>query len=304
MPTIASIAPVFIRCAVTLPTSIASSDESITHRRRPPFEQAAFGIDLGLRELRASDRRRTPDARRAVDRNKQADDEIGSGIRRFATPRPLARAARQRHAFRAGAIPDRRLRHRDSRVSARGARGFSHPLVLLSRESNFYNSTAMKRNDHHLGLLLERAGRVVGERLDRAIGRDGVTSDHWRVLRLLADAEGHTMGELAERLQMNPPTLTKLVDRMVGKSLVQRAADLEDSRRVLVYATDGGLALLEELQGKVDQHHAASADAARRSQCAPARALADDADRSRGAARRLRVEAPRARRAGGAGGSR
>jgi len=115
----------------------------------------------------------------------------------------------------------------------------------------------MKRNDHHLGLLLERAGRVVGERLDRAIGRDGVTSDHWRVLRLLADAEGHTMGELAERLQMNPPTLTKLIDRMVGKSLVQRAADFEDSRRVLVYATDAGLALLEELQGKVDQHHAA-----------------------------------------------
>jgi DNA-binding MarR family transcriptional regulator len=65
------------------------------------------------------------------------------------------------------------------------------------------------------------------------------------------------MGEIAEQLQMNPPTLTKLVDRMVGKSLVQRAADPEDSRRVLVYATDSGLALLSELQGKVDRHHEA-----------------------------------------------
>ena len=65
------------------------------------------------------------------------------------------------------------------------------------------------------------------------------------------------LGEIAERLEMNPPTLTKLIDRMVGKSLVQRAADPEDSRRVLVYATDGGLDLLEELQGKVDEHHAA-----------------------------------------------
>jgi DNA-binding MarR family transcriptional regulator len=128
---------------------------------------------------------------------------------------------------------------------------------MLSAESNFYNSTAMKASDHHLGLLLERAGRVVAGRLDRAIGRNGVTSDHWRVLRVLADAEGHTMGEIAERLQINPPTLTKLMDRMVGKSLVQRAADPEDSRRVLVYATDAGLALLAELQGKVDRHHAA-----------------------------------------------
>jgi DNA-binding MarR family transcriptional regulator len=115
----------------------------------------------------------------------------------------------------------------------------------------------MNRIDPHLGLLLERAGRVVGERLDRAFGRDGVTADHWRVLCVLADGEGHTMGEIAEQLQMNPPTLTKLVDRMVGQSLVQRAADPDDSRRVLVYATDAGLALLAELQGKVDRHHAA-----------------------------------------------
>ena len=113
----------------------------------------------------------------------------------------------------------------------------------------------MKRNDHHLGLLLERAGRVVGERLDRAIGRDGVTSDHWRVLRRLADAEGHTMGELAERMEMNPPTLTKLIDRMVGKSLVQRAADPEDNRRVLVYISDLGLETVARLKRRVDAHH-------------------------------------------------
>lgn len=116
----------------------------------------------------------------------------------------------------------------------------------------------MSRSKPHLGLLLDRAGRVVSERLSRSIGKDdGATSDHWRVLRHLADEAGHTMGEIAERLEINPPTLTKLIDRMVGKSLVQRAADPEDSRRVLVYLTDAGLALLHELQPKMDQHHAA-----------------------------------------------
>ena len=77
------------------------------------------------------------------------------------------------------------------------------------------------------------------------------------MLRQLADGTGQPMGEVAERLEMNPPTLTKLIDRMVGKSLVQRAADPEDSRRVLVYVTDAGLDLLHELQSKVDRHHAA-----------------------------------------------
>ncbi len=115
----------------------------------------------------------------------------------------------------------------------------------------------MRRTTPHLGLLLERAGRVVGDRLSRSIGREGITSYHWRVLRHLADESGRTMGEIAERLEMNPPTLTKLIDRMVGKSLVQRAADPEDSRRVLVFVTDAGLALLSELQSKLDRHHAA-----------------------------------------------
>ena len=112
----------------------------------------------------------------------------------------------------------------------------------------------------HLSLLLDRASRVVGDRLTRSIGLEGITADHWRVLRHLSDEIGHPMGEIAERLEMNPPTLTKLIDRMVGKSLVQRAADPEDSRRVLVYATDAGLDLLQELQSRIDRHHAALGD--------------------------------------------
>jgi DNA-binding MarR family transcriptional regulator len=128
--------------------------------------------------------------------------------------------------------------------------------ALLSAESDFYNSTAMSRSKPHLALLLERASRIVADRLTRDIGLDGVTSDHWRVLRHLSDETGHSMGEIAERQSINPPTLTKLIDRMVSKSMVQRAADPEDSRRVLVYATDAGLELLDELQSRMDRHHA------------------------------------------------
>ncbi len=107
----------------------------------------------------------------------------------------------------------------------------------------------------HLALLLERASRIVEDRLTRDIGLDGVTSDHWRVLRHLADGGGRAMGDIAEREGINPPTLTKLIDRMVSKSMVQRAADPEDSRRVLVYATDAGLELLGELRAGIDRHH-------------------------------------------------
>ena len=118
----------------------------------------------------------------------------------------------------------------------------------------------MSRFEPHLGLLLERASRAIAGRLSRSIDMEGITSEHWRVLRHLADEVGHPMGEIAERLEMNPPTLTKLIDKMVGKSLVQRADDPEDSRRILVYSTDAGLELLQELQSRIDEHHAALAE--------------------------------------------
>ena len=105
-----------------------------------------------------------------------------------------------------------------------------------------------------LTLLLGRASRALSERLTQSIGLDGVTPEHWRVLRLLSDEEGRPMGWLAEQLGTNPPTLTKLIDRMVGQSFVLRGADPLDSRRVLVYITDTGLAILDGLQVSMDRH--------------------------------------------------
>ena len=104
------------------------------------------------------------------------------------------------------------------------------------------------------------------------------------------------MGEIAERLQMNPPTLTKLVDRMVGKSLVQRAADPKTAAASSSTPTDAGLALLHELQGKVDQHHAALQALLGDRNARQLERLADDADRSGGTTDRVSLRrAPPAR---------
>ena len=112
----------------------------------------------------------------------------------------------------------------------------------------------MRSREVHLTLLLGRASRALNEQLSQSIGLDGVTPEHWRVLRLLSDEKGRSMGWMAEQLGTNPPTLTKLIDRMVGQSFVLRGADPEDSRRVLVYVTDTGLAILDGLQVSMDRH--------------------------------------------------
>ena len=55
------------------------------------------------------------------------------------------------------------------------------------------------------------------------------------------------MGELAEAVLLNHPTLTKMVDRMVSDSLVYRVQDAEDRRKVLMFSSDRGKELTQRL---------------------------------------------------------
>lgn len=104
-------------------------------------------------------------------------------------------------------------------------------------------------------LILEQAQRRVSRDLDRVLSQVGASAEQWRVLDRLSDEKGLPMGELAQQLSMNPPTMTKLIDRMVAAGLVQRIVDDEDSRRVLVFITDSGLVLFGKLSKKAIEFH-------------------------------------------------
>ena len=103
--------------------------------------------------------------------------------------------------------------------------------------------------------LLEQAQRRVSRELDRALAEVGASAEQWRVLDKLSDEKGLPMRELAQQLGINPPTMTKLIDRMVAAGLVQRIVDQEDSRRVLVIITDSGLVLFGKLSRRAREFH-------------------------------------------------
>ncbi len=74
------------------------------------------------------------------------------------------------------------------------------------------------------------------------------------------------MGELAQLVLMNHPALTKLMDRIVSRGWVHRAADAADSRKVLVFITDAGLELAVRLRQRVAEYHDAIDTGDRRAQ--------------------------------------
>jgi DNA-binding MarR family transcriptional regulator len=67
-----------------------------------------------------------------------------------------------------------------------------------------------------------------------------------RVLRRLAKAP-QTLGQLGTELALAPPSMTRLVDRLEERGLIERQRDLDDRRKVVATLTGEGRRLLSEI---------------------------------------------------------
>ncbi len=78
----------------------------------------------------------------------------------------------------------------------------------------------------------------------------------YNVLRVLRGAPGGlTCGEVAGRLVQHDPDITRLLDRLEKRALIERRRSTTDRRVVRTTITEAGLALLAGLDGPVDEVH-------------------------------------------------
>jgi DNA-binding MarR family transcriptional regulator len=105
------------------------------------------------------------------------------------------------------------------------------------------------RMQDQLAYLVASLNRQLEEELEERLQPGGVPIEQFRILDVLDAREKLPMGELAALSLIEPPTLTKIVDRMVSDGLVYRAPDPEDRRRVLILAGPAGKALYKRLRG-------------------------------------------------------
>ena len=68
------------------------------------------------------------------------------------------------------------------------------------------------------------------------------------MLHALWEREGLTHGELAERLHVQPATITKMIQRMEKAGFLERRSDPEDQRVSRVYLTDAGRNIQAEVR--------------------------------------------------------
>ena len=82
---------------------------------------------------------------------------------------------------------------------------------------------------------------------DRRARHLGVTRAQWRVMAVLARDPGSKQIELAERLDMEPITLSRIIDKLEQAGLVRRDPDPADRRAWRLELTDKACPLHAEL---------------------------------------------------------
>ena len=85
----------------------------------------------------------------------------------------------------------------------------------------------------------------------RAVGM-GVTRAQWKVLFRLERQPGLRQIELADMLDIEPITLSRIVDRLEEGGLVERVADPADRRAWRLHVTARARPLVEKLRGVAD----------------------------------------------------
>jgi DNA-binding MarR family transcriptional regulator len=83
--------------------------------------------------------------------------------------------------------------------------------------------------------LFTRAAKLWRAAADEATSQFGVRIGQNLVLEALAQADGLTPGELAERLRVATPTVVKSAQRMEAAGLLTRARDPRDRRLVRLH---------------------------------------------------------------------
>jgi MarR family transcriptional regulator for hemolysin len=90
----------------------------------------------------------------------------------------------------------------------------------------------------NFGFLLNDVARLMRTAYDRRIRKLGLTRAQWWVLTHLYRSNGVTQTELAETLEIEKPTLGRLLDRLEAKGWVQREHDASDRRVWRVHLTE------------------------------------------------------------------
>lgn len=104
----------------------------------------------------------------------------------------------------------------------------------------------------NIGFIIGDVSRMLRTVYDRRVEPLGLTRAQWRVLARISRNEGCTQTELAAELEIEKPTLGRLIDRLQANDWVERRADKNDARTKRVFLTSRAQPVLKKMYSLAD----------------------------------------------------
>lgn len=103
--------------------------------------------------------------------------------------------------------------------------------------------------------MLDRTSKRVKQYAQKRFNAEDfdITVDQWLVLKNLNATNDQNQSQLAKLMEKDNPTLTRILDLMVKKNLIERKPDPTDRRSFIVHLTELGAQKQKEWAPKVEQ---------------------------------------------------
>lgn len=111
-----------------------------------------------------------------------------------------------------------------------------------------------------IGYLMNDAARLFRRVFDAHTRDLGITGLQWRVLVWLEREPALRQSMLADILEVEPITLSRMLDRLSESGLVERRSDPDDRRAWQLFLTDKAMPLIDEMRKRAEIVNAEAAE--------------------------------------------
>jgi len=112
--------------------------------------------------------------------------------------------------------------------------------------SSFYDAKTYKARDS-VGYLVRRAGNLMTTRVETAFADHEITFAQWMVMVKLRDGLATTAAEIARDMCHDSGALTRIIDQLAQRGLIERTRGQEDRRTIALALTKEGLRTVNAL---------------------------------------------------------
>ncbi len=102
-----------------------------------------------------------------------------------------------------------------------------------------------------LPYLLSDSARLLRRAFDARVRELGMTGPQARLLLILHVTEGENQGYYAERLEVEPISLTRMIDRLEDAGLIERQRDPADRRAWRLFLTQRSRETIEQVRSSL-----------------------------------------------------